>query len=128
SGPSRRNRSVRSTASLAQAVLWEARHGQPRALGIVGQAQRDLVRLTQRTLARLKTKKRLPVAVAGGLFENRFFREGFYSLLDKRVFGKAERGRNRDAARTAARIALSLGATDAPLGLADEFKEVTNLR
>lgn len=129
SGRGREKRSMRATAALARAVLWEARHGRREAARIVTEAQTELVRLIGKTLARLKAK-RLPVASAGGLFENRFFREGLYGLLKSRLDGKALRrtGRKRDAARTAAELALRLGTADAPPGLVDELEAAADLR
>ena len=77
---SRKKKPVQDLAALAPRVIRKAQAGNPSSKEIIAEAQAHLVRLAASVRRQLKGKS-LKVRLAGGLFENAYFRKGFLNLL-----------------------------------------------
>jgi N-acetylglucosamine kinase-like BadF-type ATPase len=125
-GTLKRKYSVRETAGWAEEVLLQARRKNPSALRIVGEAQAHLIRLAGTLRRKLGPKEQWSVACAGGLFEDRAFKRGFYARLNA-AYGRTaveSRAKAGKPAETAAELALRLGTADPAFRLLNELEEV----
>ena len=76
----RKKKSVQNLAALAPRVIRLAQAGNPASKKIIEEAQTHLARLVL-SVQRQLNEKSLKVRLAGGLFENAYFRKGFLNLL-----------------------------------------------
>lgn len=75
-----KTKSVRDLAAMAPRVIRQAHAGDPVSMKIIREAQSHLAQLIVSVRRQLKGKS-LKVRLAGGMFENAYFRSGFLNLL-----------------------------------------------